>query len=119
MVVMNFQDFFCPICLNVFSDFCSDLKSFGKDNLVLGMLVFKSRGKTEGDKGRMRIVEKQLEGFVKSNDIGFPFILDMQNVFDGWDIDSMAVILFDGSRKLIKKYMLPLSPADREEIFLF
>lgn len=116
VVVVDFNSFFCPLCLESVRDFCDDLHSRGQDEFALGVLVYKSLDKKDDERFK-KIIEKKLRGFVIGNSIKFPFILDHFHVFKGLNLEDAGIILLDRLRKIFKKYAFPLTNEQLEEIF--
>jgi len=119
MIIFDFSSFSCPLCLKIFNDFCDTLHSCGQEELALGVLVPRDSENNEDNEKFKKIAEKQLRGLIIGNNLRFPFILDKFHIFEEMDLDGTTIILFDGTRKLLKKYKLPLTSEQREEVFTF
>lgn len=118
LVIIDYKDFFCPLCLEPLMAFCRALHSYGQEELALGVFIYRNQEK-EGNPDRLiRIVENQLRGFITGNNIKFPVILDKCHVFEKLNSEETDIILIDHSRKLIKKYKFPLTKKQINEIFL-
>lgn len=64
----------------------------------------------------MKIIEKKLRGFIQANEIKFPVLIDRFKIFKDLGEEGTAVIIFDGERKTIKKYVFPLRHGQKQEI---
>ncbi|MFB0564444.1 MAG: hypothetical protein ACETWK_02045 [Candidatus Aminicenantaceae bacterium] len=118
VIIFDFKSLFCPLCLEALVDFCNTLHSYGQDIFTLGVAVRDSDSNDSNDKS-IKIAEKQIKGFVFANKIKFPILLDKYRVFAGLNPDGTTVILFDRARKMLKKYTLPLTSEQVNEIFSF
>jgi hypothetical protein len=119
LVIIDYKSIFCPLCLEIFQDFCNTLHACSQEEFALGVLVYQETDNPE-DRGRIaKIVEKQLKGLFIGNNIRFPFIYDKFHILEGMDLEGVSIILLDRSRMLLKKYALPLTPEQREEVFSF
>jgi len=85
----------------------------------LGVLVYQETDNDEDNERIEKIIEKQLKGLIIGSNICFPFLYDKFHIFEGLDLERVTIILFDRSRKLLKKYTLPLTLEQKEEVFSF
>jgi len=81
-------------------------------------LIFEREENELNSEKNIQIIEKQLRGFISGNNIKFPIILDRNGVFSDLNLDSSdtALILFDIQKRIIKKYKLPLTTEQLNEI---
>ena len=119
LLIVDYQSLFCPLCLEIFQDFCDLLHSSGQEAYASGVLVYKDTD-NDGDNERIeKIIEKQLKGLIIGSNIRFPFLYDKFHILERLDVERATIILFDRSRKLLKKYTLPLTLQQKEEVFSF
>lgn len=117
LILIDSSSFFCPLCLESFIGFCEILQSKGWVSSTFGVLIYNESDNEKDTKNYVKMLEKQLRGFLSANNIQFPIILDKFQVFDDLNIPGAVVILFDKSRKMVKRYKLPLCPQDRSKRF--
>lgn len=115
LFILDFQDFFCPVCLESFLELFRRLPLRLKIQNSWGVLVVPA-GREE-DIDRTRIAEKKLKGFVRANQIISPFLVDRLQVFREMAGEGSCVVLFDGARRIIHMYGFPLRSEQFEEIF--
>jgi hypothetical protein len=117
LLVFDFESLSCPLCLDSFKNFCEALQSKGQENSTIGILTYKN---PEGEKALdnyTKIIQKKLRGFIIGNNIEFPILLDKFHIFEGMNLKEAAIFLFDLSKGMLKKYTLPLTKKQLEEIF--
>lgn len=119
LLIIDDQSLFCPLCLEIFQNFCDLLRSSGLDEHAMGVLVYQVSDNDADRQGFEKIIEKRLRGLIIGSNIRFPFLYDEFHIFEGMDLKGAAVILFDRSRKLLKKYALPLTHEQKEEVLSF
>ena len=119
LLIIDEQSLFCPLCLEIFQNFCDLLHSSGQDAQAMGVLVYQVSDNDEDREGSEKIIEKRLRGLIIGSNIRFPFLYDKFHIFEGLDLEGATVILFDRSRKLLKKYTLPLTHEQKEEVLSF
>lgn len=108
----------CPLCVQSLTEFIGIVNAFKLENDVLGVLVFSRRENDPNSETHVKIAEKKLRGFIKGNDVQFPFFLDRSGVFNVLNPDATALlILFDREESEIKKYTFPLTSAQIEELY--
>jgi hypothetical protein len=116
VAVIDAETFFCSPCLERFLDFCRSLPEDTLRDRVRGVLVFSSEEDQEESEIQSRIIAKKLRGFLRAQGIPFPVILDYSHIFDSLTKDAPCFLLLDAGRLLLKKYLLPLSAGQGEEI---
>lgn len=101
----------CSLCLQSFTKFIETINANGLERSVLGVLTFDKEEDELSSERDIQIIEKQLRGFISGNNIKFPVILDRNGVFNSLNSDSSAtaLILFDIQKKIVKKYVFPLT----------
>ena len=119
LLIIDDQSLFCPLCLEIFQNFCDLLRSSGQDAHAMGVLVYQVSDNDEEREGSEKIIEKRLRGLIIGSNICFPFLYDKFHIFEGLDLEGATIILFDRSRKLLKKYTLPLTHEQKEEVLSF
>jgi len=119
LLIIDDQSLFCPLCLEIIQNFCDLLRTSGQDEHAMGVLVYQVSDNDEDREGFEKIIEKRLRGLIIGSNIRFPFLHDEFHIFKGMDLEGAAVILFDRPKKLIKKYALPLTHEQKEEVFSF
>jgi len=117
LLIIDYQSLFCPVCLENFQNFCDLLRSSGQEESAMGVLIFQVSDKGEDMERIEKIIEKQVRGLVIGSNIRFPFLYDEAHVFEGIDLEGATIILVDRSRALLKKYTLPLTLEQKEEVF--
>jgi len=108
----------CSLCLQSFTKFIETINSSGLEKSVLGILIYYKEENELNAEKNIKIIEKQLRGFISGNNIKFPIILDKNGVFSDLNLDlsDTALILFDIQKKVIKKYKFPLTKEQLNEI---
>jgi len=119
LLILDDQSFFCPLCREIFLNFCEALHASGHDEFTLGLLVPQVSDDDEDKERTEKIIEKQMKGLIVGCNIRIPFLYDRSHIFKGMELDGATVILFDRVRNLLKKYTLPLTPGQKEEFFSF
>jgi len=115
LFILDFEDFSCITCLDSFLGLYRMLPLRFKTSNAWGILVVKER-EEEGDRAVM-IAEKKLKGFVRANHIDFPILVDRSRIFEGLAENGSGVLLFDGARKIFRRYDFPLTGEQFAEIF--
>ncbi len=119
LLLIDHQSLFCPLCQEIFQKFCDLLRSSGLDEHAIGVLVYQVSDDCEDRPGFERNIKRRLSGLIIGSNIRFPFLYDEFHIFEGMELEGAAVILFDRSRKLLKKYALPLTREQKEEVLSF
>jgi hypothetical protein len=117
LVIFDFESLSCPLCLDSFKNFCEALQSKGQENSAVGILTYKNPEDEKAHDNYTKIIEKKLRGFIIGNNIEFPILLDKFHIFEGMNLKEAAIFLFDFSKGMLKKYTLPLTKKQLEEIF--
>jgi len=117
LVVFEFESLSCPLCLDSFKNFCEALQSKGQENSALGVLTYRIQESEKAIDVYTKIIEKKLRGFIIGNNIEFPIILDKFHIFNGTNLKGTGVILIDASKGILKRYALPLTKKQLDEIF--
>jgi hypothetical protein len=108
----------CSLCLQSFTKFIETINANELEKSVLGILIYYKEENELNAEKNIKIIEKQLRGFISGNNIKFPIILDRNGVFSDLNLDlsDTALILFDIQKKVIKKYKFPLTKEQLNEI---
>lgn len=117
ILIIDFAFFNCPLCIQSLTDFNNIINAFKLEDSLIGVMVYKETNDELDAERRIKIIETQLRGFIKGNDIRYPIILDKKGIFKSLSQDEASLILFDIHRKTVKKYTLPLKKGQIDEIF--
>ncbi len=97
LIFIDFSDISCSMC----SDSLIKLNEFFNLNLsstskmfIIGILLYECPYGIESVRCE-KIVEKQLKGFILTNEIRFPIVSDRSHVFEGLNIKRSMIIYFD------------------------
>jgi hypothetical protein len=113
-IFLDYSAISCSLCLDSFLTLCNTLKTEkGENIMVVGVII----SEDSEDENRAKIIEKQLRGFAKANNIDFPLILDKSNIFKESHFED-SIILFDIVSKSVKKYKFPLDKKRLKEIIV-
>lgn len=114
------SDFSCQFCLSSFLQLCDTLQMGNFDHIIIRGFLDGSETDNATEKlKRDRILKKQIRGFVKGNNIRFPFFLDSSHVFGNIKDKDTAVIVLNSSLGVIRQWPSPLSSNDICEICSF
>lgn len=116
LFIIDFDSFMCLSCLDSFLEFYHQLPSSLEEGRIWGILVFDEPARIAEQDHHFRIVEKKLRGFIKANQIKFPVLIDRFKAFKDLGEEGTAVVVFDGEKKTIKKYVFPLRQKQKKEI---
>ena len=114
------SDFSCQLCLSSFLQLCDTLQNKKFNHIVIrgileGSGIDNNKEKVKHDK----ILKKQIRGFIKGNNLQFPFFLDSAQVFRKIKDKDTAVIVLNNSLSMIRQWTAPLSRDDICEICSF
>lgn len=119
LLLFNFSDLSCPFCLYPLLALCDTLQAHNLDDSVWGVLTYHD-GNLKNEMEREtynRILQKQLSGFVRANNINFPFILDSSHILREVTKSGSTVIVLNKSKGTVKKWQSPLRSEDIREIY--
>ena len=116
LLVMDSESLVCSPCLDPLLRLCRALPVLVQEERVLGVLVPRGPAQGSEDSPHIRIIEKKLSGLMQANDLRFPVLVDRFRVFGDLTGRGSAAVLFDRDRRLMKKYILPLSSRQLEEL---
>ena len=110
LVLMDFSSLSCSLCVKSLTEFVGALHENRLDDSVFGVMIVEERDE-ETDVGRHRkIAEKRLEGFIRGNNIQFPFFLDEEGVFRPLNQHASATLfVLNSQKKTVEKHEFPLS----------
>ncbi|MEO0294314.1 MAG: hypothetical protein ABIN61_08875 [candidate division WOR-3 bacterium] len=112
LIFVDYSTISCSFCLDSFIALFNKLeKQKNEEGIVTGIVLSDNLE----DENKVKIIEKQLRGFVKANNINFPLILDKTNIFKGLNLEN-TVIVIDVSSDIIKKFKFPLSKTQIKEL---
>lgn len=117
ILIIDFAFFNCPLCIQSLTDFNNMINAFKLEDSFIGVLAYREANDEVDTKRRIKIIETQLRGFIKGNDIRYPIILDKKGIFKCLSPDEASLILLDIEKKTVKKYTLPLKIDQIDEIF--
>jgi len=120
ILILENTNFGCKFCMDSFIKLCDRLQESEKvKNSIYGVLYYDSI-ENNNNKENILIQKKLLRGFVKGNNIQFPFILDSSHVFKNFcNNGSQKIIIINTEKDCIKQWNLPLKPNQYEEIMNF
>lgn len=116
LFVTSLEKLMCFPCLNPFLDFYKLLPSPFREDRVWGVVVYENSKINEERLLYEKIVQKKLRGFLIANDINCPVVLDSFHSFKELFEEGTTILVFDKSRKVVEKYVFPLSKKQIEEI---
>ncbi len=87
-----------------------------EEGRLWGVLMFDRQKERKRGDSFIKIVEKKLKGFIQANNIKFPFILDRFHIFEHPGKQGSAVLLFDPTERVVKKFVFPLRENQIREI---
>lgn len=116
LLVFDFEDFMCISCLESFLAFCQSLPSHVLEENTWGILTIGNLPMTSGSKDSVRIAKAKLRGFVATNRIKFPIIIDEFQIFQHFAKRGTTVLLFDGTNDSLNAYDVPLRKDQIREI---
>jgi hypothetical protein len=119
LLIMDAESLVCTPCLDPLLRLCRALPAFIQEKCVLGILVPGGSAQTSDDSPHIRIIRKKLSGLMQANDLRFPVLVDSSRVFGDLTARGPAAVLFDRDRRFIKRYALPLSSRQEEELLGF
>jgi len=117
ILIIDFAFFNCPLCIQSLTDFNNIINAFKLEDSLIGVMVYRETDEEVDAERRIKIIETQLRGFIKGNDIRYPIILDKKGIFKSLSQDEASLILLDIQRKTVKKYTFPLKKGQIDEIF--
>ncbi len=116
LFIIDFNSFMCPACLDSFLEFYYLVSPWLGESSVWGVLVTDNKSPTKDEETTIKIAAKKAKGFLTANKLQFPLIVDRFHIFGQLSEKGTAVILYDASHKIIKKYIFPLAPSQLKEI---
>jgi hypothetical protein len=87
--------------------------------MTWGVVVHKKRNNEQRMNLNIQIIKKKIRGFVKSNQIQFPLVIDRFNIFNGFMGEGTTLLFFDSDNQSVKKYVFPLNDKQKKEILSF
>lgn len=117
LFIIDFGMLMCPSCLDFFLGFYQEFSGLIEDGMAWGILIL-DKPSEENDKMSLSITiaEKKLRGFRQANDITFPILIDPFAVFAGLTHEGTALVLFDRSSSIVRRYNFPLTPSEKKEL---
>ncbi len=118
ILIIDFTFFNCSLCIQSLTDFNNMINAFKLEDSLIGVMVYREKNNEVDVERRIKIIETQLRGFIKGNDIRYPIILDKKGIFKSLSQDEASLILLDIQKKTVKKYTFPLEKRQIDEIFI-
>lgn len=87
--------------------------------MVWGIIIYENPKEEENKEIYAKIVEKKLRGFIKANNIKCPIVLDHFHSLEGFSKKGTTILLFDQGKKIVKKYIFPLTKKQIKEVLNF
>ena len=116
LFVFDLNDFMCMTCLDSFLGFCQSLPPHILEENAWGILTIGSAVRKSGLEPSVRIARTKLRGFVTANRIKFPVFIDEHLIFQQFTKKGSSVLLFDGTKTILREYVFPLSKNQIGEI---
>ncbi|HTR99111.1 MAG TPA: MauE/DoxX family redox-associated membrane protein [Bacteroidota bacterium] len=111
MLIADFGDFGCQLCLDDFLAFCDSLNGMASRGVPRVRLVAR-RDTTRTPAGQARL----LEGWASGNGYRFPVEVDTDSLFERTAAQKTSAILWGKDGRLIDFARFPLGPARRLEL---
>lgn len=120
ILILDNTNFGCKFCMDSFIELCDRLQESEKlKNSIYGVLCYDSKENDHNKENRL-IQKKLLRGFIKGNNIQFPFILDSSHVFKNFcNNGSQKIIIINAEKDCIRQWNIPLKANQYEEIMIF
>ncbi|MCD6118120.1 hypothetical protein J7K93_14025 [bacterium] len=97
----------CPLCLDQFLDICKKIEKYKSKFTIIGVYLIDNNEKiTSTD---VKIEQLKLMGFVKANNLSFPFYIDKNHIFGE---DGCIIII---SENYFRRLTLQLNPLQIKE----
>lgn len=109
LLIMDFNDFMCPTCLDSLLDFCRQLPVSFRKRCIQGVVVTDKYRKKESGDSFEKIMEKKIKGFVKANHVEFPILLDRNQIFGPLIKKGTSVFIFNTETHAITQHVFPLT----------
>ena len=116
LFIIHIDSLMCFPCLNPFLDFYKLIPSPFRENRLWGVVIYENSEKNEQNLHRKKIVKKKLRGFLQANNIECPIVLDSFQCFKEFSRGGTTLLIFDQKRKVVEKYVFPLSKKQKERI---
>jgi hypothetical protein len=110
LLVIDFDDFMCPACMESMLDFCHALPLSLQQRRVWGVIVSDQANCKRQEGLSERILEKKIRGFLKANHLEFPIHLDQDGILVPLIEDGTAIFVFDREKQKISRHVFPLAP---------
>lgn len=116
LLIIHENLIYCPLCQSLLNDFFNIIYSERLENLTIGIYISSKIDTSSKEKEHFAILEKQLRGFIKGNNIRFPVVIDKEGLFPELYFKDVDIIFFNMKKNLLRKYKLPLSKDQRKEL---
>lgn len=115
--IIDFNDFMCHSCLESFLDIYNSLPAPYQFQRAWGVVSLGEEDSfSEKRDLSLRILEKKIRGFVTAHAIRMPLLIDRDHIFQSFSQDGSTLILFDVAAKSIVKFILPLTPGQKQHL---
>ena len=110
LLIIDFNDFMCPTCLDSLLDFCRGLPVSFRKRCIQGVVIADEYRKKESGDSFEKIMEKKIKGFAKANHIEFPILLDRNQIFGPLiKKEGTSVFIFNAETHAITRHVFPLT----------
>ncbi len=116
LLVIDFSDFNCPLCLDSLLNFCRMLPPSYSEVMIWGIVVNNKGLGNDQDSSAIQIMDKKIRGFIEANDISFPLILDRNCVFNQLSHQGSTVMVIDLKKQIVSHFDFPLEPQEIQHI---
>ena len=111
MLIADFGDFGCQLCLDDFLAFCDSLNCMAAHGFPRVRLVAR-RDSTRTPVNQARM----LEGWASGNGYRFPVEVDMDSLFERTSAEKTSAIVWGRDGRLVDFARFPLGPTRRKEL---
>ncbi len=116
LLVLDFSDFNCPLCLDSLLNFCRMLPPNYSGVSVWGIVVNNKDQDKNQNSLSIQIMEKRIRGFIEANDIGFPLVLDRHGMFNRLSHQGSTLMVLDFKKQIVSSYDFPLESQEIQHI---
>lgn len=117
LVLMDFSSLSCSLCVKSLTEFVGAIHENRLEDSVFGVMILEEREEETDVERYRKIAQIRLKGFVRGNNIRFPFLLDEEGVFRPLNQGSSAtLIVLNIQKRTVEKYEFPLSKSQLTSI---
>lgn len=114
LLFVNFADFYCPHCIDDFLMFSNSLNEI-LYTIYIPVIVILRRNEFQSEELQIHM----MNGWIRGNDINFPFYLDTWDIFKQAQIEKTSVLLIDQLGGKLIYQTFPMGWKKRNEIIRF